>query len=662
MHICRLSQKGIVAEPVRDSEGVKRDERLRGALRELGEAQRRILELQDDRSRLDREVGQLSVEITPLRMMKGVWDASMERMSELEDALREASAAVRDLSSVTRRDADRISDLEQEKKRLEAALSDMEERAAADLRALTALRSQADAMRSSTAAEGQTVEKLAEDVGRLQREVEERSREASVAKIDMKRMEAEKEGAEDEVRRGHKVIERMEKELASLQSLYEAQKVACSALVKDKEKLSSIMLVQQVNLREAAKVEEELRSQMEKQAKVADKERREMQAGHVSANERAEAEKDELRKRIDGLESRIAEEVRGREKSEARCNDLQEELVTISTSSDVGLSRMEGLVAKEAQLIKRVGAQEEALRAVGQAAGLSYVDAGDTRLVRDAAEKLALGAVETKDELAKVKEERDEAVKRAKRELEAAKAAVESLKGAKSELEAAEEAHSQALQEAEERCEQLRSQISSLEATVAGLESGLAAACKEGEGLREELAARDGERERAQAADIAKGAQNLREQLEGEIAARERAEEEVARLQSSLREVEQRLEGSRRAAASEPALMPPYKVAVKVIGARDLPKMDLMGKCDAYCVLEAGEGQTGTTKRVDKNYDPDFDEEFSFDVLDTNAALTLQVRQNISLSLPTLAPILLLPPSNLPPSLPPSLHPSLVLC
>ena len=73
------------------------------------------------------------------------------------------------------------------------------------------------------------------------------------------------------------------------------------------------------------------------------------------------------------------------------------------------------------------------------------------------------------------------------------------------------------------------------------------------------------------------------------------------------------------------ALMPPYKVTVKVIGARDLPKMDTFGKCDAYVVLSAGEGQGGKTKKVDKSYDPDFGEEFEFEVRETDATLTVEL-------------------------------------
>lgn len=213
------------------------------------------MELQDERSRLEREMGALSIEIAPLRLMKGVWEASLDRIRELEDALREASAGVKGLGSLSRRDSDKIAELQQDKRRLEASLSDMQERAVAETRALNAMRAQADAMRSSTAAEGQTVEKLSLEVGRLQREVEERAREATVSRIDMKRMEAEKEGAEDEARRGQKTIERMEKELGDLKSLYDAERSTCSALVKDKETLSGMMLVQQVNLREAEKAQ-----------------------------------------------------------------------------------------------------------------------------------------------------------------------------------------------------------------------------------------------------------------------------------------------------------------------------------------------------------------------------------------------------------------------
>ena len=108
---------------------------------------------------------------------------------------------------------------------------------------------------------------------------------------------------------------------------------------------------------------------------------------------------------------------------------------------------------------------------------------------------------------------------------------------------------------------------------------------------------------------------------------REAAEGEIARLRSELHEAEHKHEKASRAVAggSGGALMPPYKVTVKVIGARDLPKMDTFGKCDAYVVLSAGEGQGGKTKKVDKSYDPDFGEEFEFEVRETDATLTVEL-------------------------------------
>ena len=101
----------------------------------------------------------------------------------------------------------------------------------------------------------------------------------------------------------------------------------------------------------------------------------------------------------------------------------------------------------------------------------------------------------------------------------------------------------------------------------------------------------------------------------------------VERLKGELHEAEHKHEKASRAVAggSGGALMPPYKVTVKVIGARDLPKMDTFGKCDAYVVLSAGEGQGGKTKKVDKSYDPDFGEEFEFEVRETDATLTVEL-------------------------------------
>lgn len=104
-------------------------------------------------------------------------------------------------------------------------------------------------------------------------------------------------------------------------------------------------------------------------------------------------------------------------------------------------------------------------------------------------------------------------------------------------------------------------------------------------------------------------------------------EREVEKCKELIYEWEHKHERAARAVAGGAggALMPPYKVIVTVLGARDLPKMDVIGKCDAYVVLNIGEGQGGQTKRVDKNYDPDFGDEFEFEVCDIDAVLTAEL-------------------------------------
>jgi hypothetical protein len=54
---------------------------------------------------------------------------------------------------------------------------------------------------------------------------------------------------------------------------------------------------------------------------------------------------------------------------------------------------------------------------------------------------------------------------------------------------------------------------------------------------------------------------------------------------------------------------------VKVVEARDLPKMDTFGKADPYCLLQvSGSKKLERTKVIDKTYTPRWNENFSFPV------------------------------------------------
>eukprot|EP00961_Rhodomonas_salina_P258636 3495138-Rhodomonas_salina.2 len=62
-----------------------------------------------------------------------------------------------------------------------------------------------------------------------------------------------------------------------------------------------------------------------------------------------------------------------------------------------------------------------------------------------------------------------------------------------------------------------------------------------------------------------------------------------------------------------------------VVGARHLPKVDLVGKCDGYCLIKYG-GKVQRTKTVKNSYSPDWEETFSFDApADGDAPGTLSV-------------------------------------
>jgi Ca2+-dependent lipid-binding protein len=56
---------------------------------------------------------------------------------------------------------------------------------------------------------------------------------------------------------------------------------------------------------------------------------------------------------------------------------------------------------------------------------------------------------------------------------------------------------------------------------------------------------------------------------------------------------------------------------VEVIEVKDLPKMNIFGKIDAYCLLQMkGQAKVNKTKVMKKNYTPVWNEVFGFPVND----------------------------------------------
>jgi Ca2+-dependent lipid-binding protein len=121
-------------------------------------------------------------------------------------------------------------------------------------------------------------------------------------------------------------------------------------------------------------------------------------------------------------------------------------------------------------------------------------------------------------------------------------------------------------------------------------------------------------------------AERLKKKIEDEkeAAEREEAEAEKARQEAAMAGVQMNASEEREKKSQARNLLPPYLVTCTVKGARDLPKMDSLGKCDCYVIVSCG-GVEKKTNRVDKNYDPDFDESFTFDVAHQGASLSCQV-------------------------------------
>ncbi len=78
--------------------------------------------------------------------------------------------------------------------------------------------------------------------------------------------------------------------------------------------------------------------------------------------------------------------------------------------------------------------------------------------------------------------------------------------------------------------------------------------------------------------------------------------------------------GFRQAAAAAV----PRVLGVTVVSAADLPKVDTMGRCDGYCVVNFG-GQQQSTSPVKNCYDPVWGCEFLFHCGPDAGALTVQV-------------------------------------
>ena len=57
------------------------------------------------------------------------------------------------------------------------------------------------------------------------------------------------------------------------------------------------------------------------------------------------------------------------------------------------------------------------------------------------------------------------------------------------------------------------------------------------------------------------------------------------------------------------------KVNLKCIEARNVPKIDVGGKCDAYCKIQFGK-QKEKTRTIDNSLTPRWRQEFIFDILD----------------------------------------------
>lgn len=63
---------------------------------------------------------------------------------------------------------------------------------------------------------------------------------------------------------------------------------------------------------------------------------------------------------------------------------------------------------------------------------------------------------------------------------------------------------------------------------------------------------------------------------------------------------------------------------VTIRNVRHLPKMDVLGTCDPYIILSLG-NQKYQTSTKNNTYNPEYDEEFLFNVIDTTEILTLDL-------------------------------------
>jgi Ca2+-dependent lipid-binding protein len=107
----------------------------------------------------------------------------------------------------------------------------------------------------------------------------------------------------------------------------------------------------------------------------------------------------------------------------------------------------------------------------------------------------------------------------------------------------------------------------------------------------------------------------------------EKNDAELEAMQKEMQELErQKLEKDAAVLAAKEKLVikPPLKIKVHIKSLRHLPKMDMMGKCDGYVVVECGKRKQQTNK-VKNNFDPDFNETFEFEVSKSSQSLSITV-------------------------------------
>jgi Ca2+-dependent lipid-binding protein len=64
---------------------------------------------------------------------------------------------------------------------------------------------------------------------------------------------------------------------------------------------------------------------------------------------------------------------------------------------------------------------------------------------------------------------------------------------------------------------------------------------------------------------------------------------------------------------------------ITVFDAAHLPKMDQLGKCDAFCTLQWADGERFETKTIPKTYEPVWEESHHFKPFQINGAAPPQV-------------------------------------